>query len=225
MTTLDASTWNGLRTVPADGTFLRAGTGGIIFRIAGGAPIRVNSWAAVGGTHPYTTVDPVAITDAGTGGDWNHLHAVPADGTFLRAGTGGIIFRIAGGAPIRVNSWATVGGTAALHHRRPRRHHRRRNRRRLEPPTRRPRRRHLPPRRNRRHHLPDRRRSTHPGQLLGHRRRHPALHHRRPRRHHTTPEPAATGTTYTPSPPTAPSSAPEPADTPSIASPAAHPCT
>ncbi len=111
VTTLDASTWNGLRTVPADGTFLRAGTGGIIFRIAGGAPIRVNSWTAVGGTQPYTVVDPLAITDAGHGGDWNHLRAYPADGTFLRAGTTGVdLPHRRRRRPIRVNSWAAVGG-------------------------------------------------------------------------------------------------------------------
>ena len=103
--------WNHLRGYPADGTFLRSGTTGVIFRIAGGgAPLRVNSWAAVGGVQPYTVVDPLAITDAGHGGDWNHLRGYPADGTFLRSGTTGAIFRIAGGAPLYVSDWSPLGG-------------------------------------------------------------------------------------------------------------------
>ena len=100
-------TWNHLRATPADGTFIRAG--GVVYRIAGGAPLRIGNWDSVGGTHPYTTIDPAAITKAGTGITWNQLRVRPRDGTFVRAG--GVVYRIAGGAPLRVGNWDSVGGT------------------------------------------------------------------------------------------------------------------
>jgi hypothetical protein len=94
-----------LYAVPSDGTFLQAGT--TIYSVAGGAPLRVDDWASVGGPHPVTIVDPYAISHAGEPG-WTNLTAVPINGTFLQADT--TIYRVAGGAPLRVDDWATVGG-------------------------------------------------------------------------------------------------------------------
>jgi hypothetical protein len=107
VTTLSAADWARLRSIPLNGTFVHAA--GVTYRIAGGAPVRVVSWISVGGVHQYVLIDPAAITNAGTGGSWNHLNAVPLNGTFLRAGT--TIYRVAGGAPLRVYSWSSVGGT------------------------------------------------------------------------------------------------------------------
>ncbi len=94
-----------LRTFPTDGTFVRAGT--TVYRIAGGAPIYVSNWAAVGGSHPTTSIDAADISRAGAGGSFGHLRAYPADDTFLQAGT--TVYRIAGGAPIYVSNFAKLG--------------------------------------------------------------------------------------------------------------------
>jgi hypothetical protein len=107
------SVWMHLRYRPADGTLLGANPAGGIFRVAGGAPIYVSSWSAVGGYQPYVDVDAAAIDNAGTGGVWNHLSSHPADGTFLGGNPEGAIYRVAGGAPIYVSSWSAVGGFQA----------------------------------------------------------------------------------------------------------------
>lgn len=106
--TLSDSEFAALPAVPRDGIFM-LGSDGTIYRVAGGAPIPVTDWVAVGGNQPFTRIDIEAIRNAGTGGAWNHLRPVPADGTFLR-GSSGTIYRVAGGAPLAVSNWATVGG-------------------------------------------------------------------------------------------------------------------
>jgi surface antigen len=100
------SVWNHLRQYPADGTFVAAG--GYIYRMAGGAPIYVSNWNNVGGPQPSVEIDAAAVGNAGGPAPWNHLLAYPADGTFVAAG--GYVYRIAGGAPIYVSSWGSVGG-------------------------------------------------------------------------------------------------------------------
>jgi large repetitive protein len=95
-----------LPQVPKDGTFVRAGNNW--YRIAGGAPVYVSSWATFGGVQPSVQIDPTAVTIAGGSGQWSHLRAVPADGTFVSAA--GMVYRIAGGAPVYVSTWSAFGG-------------------------------------------------------------------------------------------------------------------
>lgn len=97
-----------MRGTPRDGTFVDAG--GSVYRIAGGAPTYVSNWTAVGGFQPYQLIDPADIVNAGSGGYYGHLHATPADGTFVRTRNDGAVYEIAGGAPVRVNSWVPFGG-------------------------------------------------------------------------------------------------------------------
>ncbi len=119
---LSDAQWNGLRAVPADGTYVTGvfpgdPLNGSVYRIAGGAPIYVSSWDHMGGGQPTVAVDLSAIEMAGQGGWWNHLNYTPADGTYI-AGSGngyassGTVFRIAGGAPIAVANWANMPGGA-----------------------------------------------------------------------------------------------------------------
>ncbi|RIJ77906.1 CHAP domain-containing protein, partial [Nakamurella silvestris] len=75
----------------ADGAFVSYQ--GNVYRIAGGAPIYVNSWSAVGGPQPTTT-----LTDA----QWSGLRAYPADGTFIADLGDGRVYVTAGGAPLYV---------------------------------------------------------------------------------------------------------------------------
>lgn len=97
---------DGMRAYPKDGTFVRDASSGAVYRIAGGAPIHVSSWQAVGGPKPVVNIDGAAIARAGTGGRFNHLRQQPADGTFIRDTTNGAVYRVAGGAPIHVSTWS-----------------------------------------------------------------------------------------------------------------------
>jgi len=94
---------------PADGTFLRGTSTGAVYRIGGGAPVYVSTWAAFGGVQPATNVDEAAIDLAGSGW-YSHLLYRPADGTFVRGSTTGAVYRMAGGAPVYVSTWAAFGG-------------------------------------------------------------------------------------------------------------------
>ncbi len=97
---------------PANGTFIRGAQRGEIYRVAGGAPVYVSTWSAFGGSKPYTTVDQVAIDNAGAGGRWDHLRARPAEGTLIKGAQRGEVYRIAGGSPVYVSAWANIGGWA-----------------------------------------------------------------------------------------------------------------
>jgi len=102
-----AAPWQHVRRYPADGTTIA--TSAYVFVVAGGAPVYVGSWAAVGGVRPATLVDQAAVDNPDGASPWNHLRRYPIDGTFVR-GIGGDVYRIAGGAPIAVASWTHFGG-------------------------------------------------------------------------------------------------------------------
>ncbi len=98
-----------LRSSPLDGTFISAVGTGRIYRVAGGAPLYVTSWATLGRSYPSVPIGAAAVANAGSAGPYSHLRAHPADGTFL-ASSGGGVYRTAGGAPVYVSSWAYFGG-------------------------------------------------------------------------------------------------------------------
>jgi len=93
----------------ADGTFIQLSSTGQIFRMAGGAPLYVSDWSAVGGPQPTTPVSDQQFAI---------LSPVPADGTFLSTASGSL-YRVVGGTafpitqpalfpnarPIEVDSW------------------------------------------------------------------------------------------------------------------------
>jgi hypothetical protein len=72
----------------------------VVFRVAGGAPLAVSSWAPFGGPQPVTMLTPSQFAA---------LNPYPSAGTFLVTSTGRI-FTVAGGAPLPVSSWAVFGG-------------------------------------------------------------------------------------------------------------------
>jgi Calx-beta domain/Peptidase family M23 len=81
-----------------DGSFV--GTpDGRVYRIAGGAPLYINSWDPFGGPQPVVNVP-----------DLSRFRQHPADGTFIHAAETGRVYRIAGAAPLYVNSWDPFGG-------------------------------------------------------------------------------------------------------------------
>jgi uncharacterized protein YbaR (Trm112 family) len=97
-----------LSQYPRNGTILD-GSGGKVFIAAGGAPLYLSTWDAIGGPQSGVGVDEAAIDNAGGGVPWDHLRAYPADGTFLDASGGGV-FIAAGGAPLYLSNWNVVGG-------------------------------------------------------------------------------------------------------------------
>ncbi len=109
-TAVSQATFDSLRPVPADGTFVVGAQRGEVYRIAGGAPTYVSTWTAFGGGQPTITIDVAAIDNAGAGGVWNHLNYRPADGTFVTGAQRGEVYRFAGGAPLYVSTWTAFGG-------------------------------------------------------------------------------------------------------------------
>ena len=97
-----------MNAVPADGTFVGDTATGMVYELAGGAPLYVSSWAAVGGGHPTTSIDDWDI--ANITNPAAHMNAVPADGTFVGDTATGMVYELAGGAPLYVSNWAAVGG-------------------------------------------------------------------------------------------------------------------
>ncbi len=96
-----------LRYFPADGTFIGT-TAGYVFRFAGGAPLYVQSWSAVGGPQPAIGIGQSVVDNADAAAPWSHVHRYPANGTFLA--TSQNTYRVAGGAAFLVSDWAAFGG-------------------------------------------------------------------------------------------------------------------
>jgi len=107
------ASFNHLRVVPADGTFVTGAQRGEVYRIAGGAPTYVSTWTAFGRAQATVTIDQAAIDNAGTGSVWNHLNDQPADGTFVTGAQRGEVYRIAGGALTYVSTWTAFGRAQA----------------------------------------------------------------------------------------------------------------
>ncbi len=100
--------WDHLRARPADGTLVASGATGMVYEIAGGAPLYVSNWAAIGGARSVTEIDEWDIENPANPA--SHLSAVPTDGTLVASGATGMVYEIAGGAPLYVSSWAAIGG-------------------------------------------------------------------------------------------------------------------
>lgn len=113
LTAISAATLAAMPTYPADGTFL-TGTDGRVYRVAGGAPLYVSTWASFGGSQPTVVVDAAAIANAGGSGVYGHLLATPRDGSFLRSAADSRTYVVAYGAPMYVPTWAAYGGTKSF---------------------------------------------------------------------------------------------------------------
>ena len=107
-TVISQEQFNSLKPVPVDGTFLTDTSTGMVYEIAGGAPIYVSSWSAFGTTQPTVHIDHwdlANITNPAA-----HMNPVPANGTFISDSATGMVYEIAGGAPLYVSSWSIFGG-------------------------------------------------------------------------------------------------------------------
>jgi hypothetical protein len=97
--------FDALNPVPVDGTSLTT-QDGAVWLVAGGAPMYVQNPASFGPITPVL-VDEWDIDNVGN--PLSHLNAVPTNGTFVTTTTG-LSYRIAGGAPVQVSTWAVFGG-------------------------------------------------------------------------------------------------------------------
>jgi hypothetical protein len=70
-----------------------------VYRMAGGAPLLVTSWAPYGGPQPVTALSAEQFAQ---------LRPYPANGTFVQTTTE-LNYRFAGGAPFAVSSWSVFG--------------------------------------------------------------------------------------------------------------------
>jgi glycoside hydrolase-like protein len=90
---VDAGAASGTALFP-NGTFVQVSGDTSFYEIAGGAPLFVSDWNAVGGAQPYTVI---------TQQQFDALNPVPANGTVFETDTGAV-FVVAGGAPMYVTS-------------------------------------------------------------------------------------------------------------------------
>ena len=96
---LDADTSPGAPL--AEGTFLSESGSTAVYRIAGGAPLLVSSWAGFGGAQPVVTVSKTRF---------RLLPTYPRNGTFLQPANRPLIFRVQSGVATVISSWDPYGG-------------------------------------------------------------------------------------------------------------------
>ncbi len=109
VTTISQQQFESLRPYPADGTLVSTTNDGRVYEIAGGAPLYVSSWSAIGGARPAIAIDGWDV--ANPGNPAAHLRQYPADGTLINTTNDGRVYEIAGGAPLYVSSWSAIGGS------------------------------------------------------------------------------------------------------------------
>ena len=90
---VDAGAASGSVLFP-NGTFVQVSGTPEFWEIAGGAPVLVSDWTAVGGVQPYTVI---------TQQQFDSLNPVPANGTVFQTDTGAV-YMVAGGAPMFISS-------------------------------------------------------------------------------------------------------------------------
>ncbi len=108
--TISLASFRTLRSSPAEGTFLQDSVDGHAYRVTGGAPVVVTSWASFGGPVHAAVVDDWDIAHAGACNGYCHLASTVRDGTIVRSVETGQVYVVAGGAPIYISSWSTYGG-------------------------------------------------------------------------------------------------------------------
>jgi surface antigen len=101
--------WAKLAQYPVDGTYLTAEPSGKIYRVVGGAPVYISSWAEVGGVQPSVKVSDANIAAAGEkSGVMKHLADHPRTPVFVTALPSKTVYQIVGGAATAVTDSATL---------------------------------------------------------------------------------------------------------------------
>lgn len=88
--------------LPADGTFVIDGLGAV-YRVVGRSVVYVSTWTPFGGPQRVVPLTETMI---------DQIRDYPVDGTFITSIQERRVYRIVGGAPIVVTTWAAFGGKA-----------------------------------------------------------------------------------------------------------------
>ncbi len=91
---------------PADGALINiqeAGGSGI-YRFAGGAPLRLFNWGIIPGMKPAVNVNSQSL------GSLDHMNAHPENGEFIASIETGIVYRVVGGAALRLYNHGAIPG-------------------------------------------------------------------------------------------------------------------
>ena len=100
------SEYDHMREKPADGSVIsivEAGGSGI-YEFAGGAPMRLYNWGPIPGLKPAVGVNFQSLDEL------DHMSALPKDGQFVTSLETGVVYRIAGGAPLRLYNPSGIPG-------------------------------------------------------------------------------------------------------------------
>ena len=108
-----------IRTLPAriaNGTFVRGNVRGDVYKVVGGAPIRLATWTPFGGPRPTVTIDQNAIDRAGASSAYSALGKYATTSYVISKDSNGRLafFKLLNGYAFRFTSWAQVGGQKAV---------------------------------------------------------------------------------------------------------------
>jgi surface antigen len=101
-----------LPTKIAEGAFVKGHLRADVFRVVGGAPLPIGSWAAVGGVKPVSTVDQAVIDRAMSSSSYTALNYSPSTSYLQAIDSSGTAFyyKLVGPTAYRFTSWTQVGG-------------------------------------------------------------------------------------------------------------------
>lgn len=100
------STLDHMNAKPTDGSavsVVEAGGSGI-YEFAGGAPMRLYNWGAIPGFGNVVNVNAQSV------GDLDHMNAVPSNGEFIASVETRAVYRVAGGAALKLYNWGGIPG-------------------------------------------------------------------------------------------------------------------
>lgn len=97
-----------MRAYPYDGAMMSIAeaNGDGIYTFAGGAPLRLYDWGIIPGSGTAKEVNFKSLQQL------DHMVPLPKNGTFIAAKENGVVYRIAGGAPLRLYDQGSVPGFA-----------------------------------------------------------------------------------------------------------------
>jgi hypothetical protein len=91
---------------PADGSavsVVEAGGSGV-YEFVGGAPLRLYNWGGIPGFGNVVNINAQSVADL------DHMNTVPTNGEFVASVETGTVYRVAGGAALKLYNWGGIPG-------------------------------------------------------------------------------------------------------------------
>ena len=88
----------------SDGDYVRT-PNGAVYKLVGGSAMWLDSWSSVGGVQAVKSIGQAAV-DA--------MPRYPRNGTYVSSYQTSNVYQIVGGAPMKITSWASVGGEQSI---------------------------------------------------------------------------------------------------------------